>query len=132
MNHPLLSNTKGIAVEKKDGEIMAVAVCDTWMYNSVQLHIAIDNPIVLKNGRFQKEIAEYLFNYAGRELILGFIPANNEKSIRFAKKSGFVEIYRIKQGYAEDEDMVILELRKEDCRFIEQPKKLKVVGGTHG
>lgn len=119
----LMSNTKGVAAEKEDGTIMGVCVCDSWTYSSVQLHVAIDNPIILKNGRFLREVFGYVFTHADRQVALGLVPAKNEKALKFDRKLGFVEIFRIKQGYAEDEDMVILELRKENCKWI---------GGKHG
>jgi len=131
-NPELMANTKGIAAEDDKGKILGVCVCDTWTYNSVQLHIAIDNPIVLKNGRLQKEVFDYIFNHSGRGIALGLVPAGNEKAIRFDKKLGFVEIFRIKDGYEEGQDMVVLEMRKEDCRWIKQPEKLKIVGGSNG
>ena len=115
----LMANTKGLAAESDSGDILGVCVCDSWTHTAVQLHIAIDNPIVLKNGRFQKEVFGYVFVQAGRSIAYGQVPADNEKALRFDKKLGFEEVIRLKNAWADGVDTVVLELRKENCRWID-------------
>lgn len=109
-----ISDTKGVAAESNKGTILGVCACDTWTITGCQIHIAIDNPICLKNERFQKEVFNYIFGVARRKMAIGIIPANNERALRFDRKLGFREVYRIPDGSDEGVDLVIMILRKED------------------
>ena len=42
----------------------------------------------------------------------------NQKALEFNKKIGFTEDYRIKDGYGKGVDMIILTMRKSDCRWL--------------
>lgn len=108
-----VSDVKGIAVEL-NGKIIGVCACDSWTATSVQIHIAIDNPICLKNNRFQNEVFDYIFNQAGRQIAIGLVPANNEKALRFDRKIGFTESCRIRDGYEMGIDLVIMTLHKSE------------------
>ena len=110
-----VSDVKGIGVELND-KIIAVCACDSWTATSVQVHIAIDNPICLKNNRLQNEVFEYIFNQANRLVAIGLVPANNYRALRFDTKIGFTESCRIKDGYEEGIDLVIMTLHKSDWR----------------
>lgn len=114
-----ISDVRGIAAESDTGEILGVCAMDTWTDGSVRLHIAIDNPVCMKNYIMIKEVFNYIFNTAGRLTAVGFVPGNNEKALRFDKKLGFKELARIKDGCRKGVDTVILELRKDDCKWIE-------------
>jgi hypothetical protein len=52
--------------------------------------------------------------------MIGLTPSNNTKSLKFNKKLGFVEVFRIEDGFDEGVDYVIQELRKENCRWINE------------
>lgn len=115
----LMENTKGLAAESDSGDILGVCVCDSWTHNAVQLHVAIDNPIILKNGRFQKEVFDYVFTQAGRSIAYAQVPSNFPKALRFDKKLGFEEVVTLKDAWADGVDIILLEMRKENCRWIE-------------
>ena len=54
---------------------------------------------------------------------MGITPACNERAVRFIKHIGFVEVYRLKDGFEVGIDFVVTEYRKENCKYIE---------GNHG
>lgn len=60
---------------------------------------------------------EYVFNTAKCKVILNTVSANNAKSLKFTKHIGFTEIGRVRDG-AGDCDLVLLELHRDDCRWI--------------
>ena len=118
INRIKLPDAKGITAISDTGKVLAVCMMDSWTEGSVQLHIAIDNPIALKNYTFISEVFNYIFNTGDRLTALGFVSSENEKALKFDKRLGFKEIARIRDGNKKGIDTVILELRREDCRWI--------------
>jgi L-amino acid N-acyltransferase YncA len=87
-----------------------------WTENSVQMHMAVTAPSVWR--ALLRPSLEYPFAQVGVGVCLGIIPSSNVKSLRFAGAVGFEEKYRIRDGWDVGEDLVLLEMRKEDCRFL--------------
>ena len=90
---------------------------DYWTPNAVQMHIWIKHPEAYLSKEFIQEGFGYPFN-SGRNLVIGVTPGDNARALTFNRKLGFVEKYRIKDGWSLGTDMVIQELRREDCRWL--------------
>ena len=116
------SDTKGI-VAYKGLDIVAAIALDSWSYNSVFIHVAVEDKWVFKHG-FAEECFNYIFNTAERRILLGATPSNNVAALKFNQHLGLKPIYTIKDGYADGVDYVIQELRKEDCRYIEHGQEI--------
>lgn len=115
--HPILAkDTRGF-VAYRGLDIKAVVVFDGWTPNSCQVHIAIDDPFVLRHGLLE-ECCDFVFDYADREVMIAKIPAMNKESLRFAEHVGFKEVCRIENGYQKDVDLVWLVMRKHECRWL--------------
>ena len=111
----VVEDTRGITAEH-EGEIQAVCILDSWSPNSCMIHIWIANPFVLRHG-YAEEVFKYVFD-TGRELVIGNTPSNNPRALKFIKKIGFREVFRVKDGFDKGVDYVITEMRKEDCRYV--------------
>ena len=118
----LCEDTKGIVAYLGD-KIVAIVALDSWSYNSVTIHIAVEDPYVFRHG-FAEECFNYIFNTCGKGVLIGVTPANNEVALKFNRHVGLVEIYRISDGYDLGIDYVVQELRKEDCRYIEHGQEI--------
>ena len=94
---------------------------DGWIGNAAQMHMAFDNPAAVR--ALIGPSFSYLFEECGKEIALGAIPAHNYRSIRLAKHVGFKETHRVIDGWAPKDDMVLLELRKADCRWLSKERK---------
>lgn len=114
-------DTKGV-IAYKNLEIVGAVILDSWSFNSVTIHLAIEDPMTLRHG-YPEEVFGYVFNTCGRNIILGATPSDNLKALKFNKHIGFTEVYRVKDGYKVGVDFVIFELRKENCRYIEHGKE---------
>lgn len=112
----LTENTTGVVAVDGNDKILACCIMDSWTETSCQAHYAIDNPIVLRRGFFE-EISKFVFDTAKRMYIYGLVPSDNEKALRLNKKIGFKEVTRLKDAFKLGVDYVILELKKEHCRF---------------
>ena len=113
-------DTAGVmAVDADTGELLAAGIADTFSYSACNVHLIIKNPLVLRHGFFE-EVFNYIFNTCDRAVVVGIVPGHNKKALKLNKHLGYSELCRIKDGFKLGTDYVILELRKEDCRWIPQ------------
>lgn len=107
---------KGVKLVR-EGELVAMAGYDFWTPNAVQMHIWIPK----KSGftrEFIREGLRYPFQIGNRKLIVGVTPGDNLLALEFNRRIGFVQKYRVKDGWSDGVDMVLQELRREDCRWL--------------
>ena len=113
-----MADTRGVvALESSTGQIVAAGVADTFSHTGCQVHMWIKNPMVLRHG-WLEEIFNYIFNTCNRSVIIGLVPGDNAKALKLNKHVGYEEVYRIKDGFNVGVDYVIMEMRREDCRWI--------------
>lgn len=98
-----------------EGKILGVVGFDGWNGSSCQMHAAGEGNWVSRD--LIRATFDYAFNVAGLKVLLGLVPSGNDKALRFDKHVGFSEVARIKDGHP-DGDLVILELRRENCRYL--------------
>lgn len=108
--------TKGICAYDGDDLVGMVAI-DNWTHNSCRMHIAVDNMLIFKHG-FPETVFDYVFNECDKGLIIGITPGHLDNVLRFNRHVGFIEKYRIKDGFEEGIDSVVQEKRKEDCKYL--------------
>lgn len=115
----LCADTRGVVAVTNTGELVAAAIMDSWTENSCMIHVYIGNPMVLRHN-FAEEVFKYVFVTSGRKVIIGCTPADNEKALKFNAHMGFKQITRIKDAYAPGIDLVVTEMRKENCKWIQE------------
>lgn len=107
----------------KTGKILGVVGFDGWNGASCQMHVAGEGNWVSRE--LIKATFDYAFNVAGLKVVLGLVPSGNDKALRFDRHVGFTEVARIEGGHP-DGDLVILQLRREDCRYLRKQDGQKV------
>tara|TARA_R110000772_G_scaffold33324_10_gene81222 strand:+ start:2222 stop:2674 length:453 start_codon:yes stop_codon:yes gene_type:complete len=113
----LTPNTTGIVCfDRVKMQIVAMCAFDNWTETSVQMHMAIDNPMILRHGLLE-EISQYVYRDAGRDIILATVPADNEKALKLNTHIGMSVVHTIKDGFKRGVDYHLLELRKADCKW---------------
>jgi hypothetical protein len=100
------------------GGVRGVVGFDGWTPNSVHMHVALDTPIAARE-LLRPSFAEAFAN--GRTLALGVVRAGNARILRLIRHLGFREAYRMKDGWAVGEDVVLFEMRREECRWLKEP-----------
>ena len=88
--------------------LQAMVGFDFWTPTSVHAHIACINPHAMRG--LWREVQKYLAQH-GKRLIIGMTPSHLPRALRLIKGLGFEEVYRIKEGWNEDSDIVITEYR---------------------
>lgn len=111
-------DTRGIVALRDDNSIAGAIIMDSWAPNSVQVHIGAETPLVFKHG-LHKEAANYIFNTAGRNVVIGLTPSNNEKAIKINKHLGFKEIFRVPDAYLDGVDYIVFRMDRHECTYLE-------------
>lgn len=109
---PWSTDLRTIAAIRDDGEIAAAVAFGSWTPEACFMHVAFDTPHSLGKSLL-KAAFEYPFKSIGVKAIYGLTPKDFDKAIRFNKKIGFKQI-------AETVDCVLLEMRREDCRYLKE------------
>lgn len=115
-------DTGGVVARDGRGRILAVCVWDSFSPDSCCVHMAIDNPLVIRHG-FLHEVARHLFEVCKRSHIFGMVPSTNEKALKFDKHIGFQEVTRIPDGVGTGVDYIILRMDKENCPWLNTVKE---------
>lgn len=110
---------KGI-VNEVDGKIGAMIIYDYWTYTSVQAHIYAPKFKYFVDPKYIHEIFYYPFITCDRKKIIAVTPEESKASLAVSKWLGFKEIARIKDGWCDDEDMVVKELTRDACRWLQK------------
>jgi hypothetical protein len=111
------ATTEGFrAIEAFDDRgIQGMVGFDYWTPNAVQMHVAA-SPAAVRSLLWPA--FHYAFEQAGRGLAIGITPASNERACAFNRRCGWREAYRIKDGWTVGEDMIVFEMRRNECRFL--------------
>lgn len=109
----LTSRAKGMKAVDAAGCIRGMVAYDDFTPNSCVVHQAADTPIAWR--RLIPACFIYPFEQLGLALVVGTVPANNERALRMTRRLGFREAHRLKDAWAPGVDMVMHELRRADC-----------------
>lgn len=113
-----VEDTSGImAIDVTTNTTVGACILDNWTPNSVQAHFMITSPTVLRHN-FLEECFDYIFNHAGKKVMYGMIPADNEKALKLNKHLGFTEVVRLPEAFKDGVDYVVMELRRENCKHL--------------
>ncbi len=107
---------KCIANVSPEGKIRGVVGFDAWNGASCEMHVAGEGNWVTRE--LLRAVFDYAFNVAGLNVLIGMVPSTNARALRFDKHVGFEEVGRIRDGVPGG-DLVILQLRRENCRYLE-------------
>jgi hypothetical protein len=116
---PLLcvEDTQAILAYNIKEELLGAMVFDNWTDTSVHAHFLLRKPMLLRHGFFEVCFG-YVFGQSGRDMMYTIIPGNNDKSRRLVKRLGATEKCILEGAFKKGEDMVLVELRKENCKYL--------------
>lgn len=102
---------------EKDGELVAGIVIDGYVPNARgSMHCAIERKGMNKD--FLYACFDYAFNFLNLKVLLNPVSENNPASMRFTEHIGFKEISRIPEAWDGKETLVLYQLSKADCKWI--------------
>ncbi len=102
---------------ENDGVLVAGMVVESYVKHSrCCVHLAGDGKKWL-NREYLNFCCKYLFDQLQCKVVIGLVDADNTAALQFDTHFGFREQTRIPNG-AGDCDLVVLTLRREDCRWL--------------
>jgi hypothetical protein len=116
------TGARGVVFKTVTAAIAAMALYDHWTPNSVNVHIYSSSPKHLFDREFTHAIFHYPFVQCGKGLLIGITPSSHESSLAVSRYLGFREVYRMKDAWAEGIDMIVKEMRKEECQWLRKEK----------
>lgn len=108
-----------VLIEDEVGGVGAMAIYDRWTKTAVEMHAYSKHPKYVFRPEFCRAMFDYPFVQQNKMLAFAVTPCDNIASIALARFLGFKEVYRIRDGWDSGTDMVIQEIRRENCRFLE-------------
>jgi len=113
-----VEDTSGL-VAISDNKPVGALILDNWTETSVQGHFYIKDPMVLRSD-FLEYCCDYVFNVRDRKALYALVPGNNEKALKLDVHMGFTEKCRFEGAFAEGVDYVIMELKRENCKYLKE------------
>jgi hypothetical protein len=96
----------------------AVVAYDNWTDNAVFIHCWSSSTRPWFDVKFLTEIFRYPFEICNKGLVIGCTQGDNTPVLEFCRQVGFTETYRVKDGWKLGTDLVIQEMRREQCRWL--------------
>jgi hypothetical protein len=109
---------RAVAACSDDGEVLGMVGFDAWTENAVQMHVAIDDPGVMRSRRFVRDSFAYPFLQAKKGIIYTVTASDNERSLRFQRGLGFREAWRLQDGWNIGVDLVVMVMKRDECRWL--------------
>ena len=111
---------KAIEAIDEKGTVHGMFGYDGWTPNAVVMHVALDTAVALRH--LLRPAFGYPFVQLGLGVALCAIRGDNVRSLRLTEHVGFRRVYTIRDCFGVGIDQMIFELRREECRWIEQRK----------
>lgn len=100
----------------RDGKLLGGVIFTGFTGASISIHVAGFSPHWINNNMLWITF-DYPFNQLKVSKLIGQVPSCNRKALDFDLKLGFKEEARIMDIYP-DGDLVILSMRRENCRWL--------------
>lgn len=117
----LCEDTDGV-MALRGRDLVAASIFDQFSETSCFCHLVMEDPFVIRSDFLFYSFA-YPFWARNKELLVGCTPADNKEALRLNKKMGFREVYRIPEAYKKGVDLVIQEMRRDECRWLDRRTK---------
>lgn len=96
----------------------AMVIYDGWTPAAVHVHIYSRGPQYLFRKDFLREVFGYPFIQCLLRKLIAVTPSFATDSLAVSRALGFREVYRINDGWDSGVDMIIKEMRREECRYV--------------
>ena len=103
----------------KRGTIDWVVGYNAWIGTTVQMHVACVGEYKYTPKALLKAGFDYPFNRCGVRIIFGIVNSLNDNVLNYDIKLGFKEKMRWKGMHDDGGDLILLEMQKENCKWIE-------------
>jgi len=113
------SEAKGIIAYDNFGKMCAGFYADGFSPDSCRVHLAIDNPAVIRRG-FLNECLGYVFGTCKMNRIFGVVASNNTKALKFNHHIGFRAIAKLPEWYYKGVTHIVMRMDADNNRWYQQ------------
>lgn len=114
--------------QEVDGEVVAVIGYSNFLPKACEIHVGATAPNWASKDLLWAAF-DYPFNKLGVKVILGQVCADNEEALRLNRHLGFEIVAEIPDAH-EYGDLVIMAMKREQCRFLEIQCSLRKLKGV--
>lgn len=108
-----------------DAEVMKAAVAyDGFSGKTCQIHQYIPDPHGV-TPRFLWAAFDYPFNRVKCVEIFGLVAESNKKAYDLDLHLGFKEVYRVTGGWEDGGDLIVMSMRREECRWLKLGRRFE-------
>jgi len=112
---------------EQGSEIIAGVVINNFNGSNATVHIAVKK-VTKQLPELLRHVATYAFVQCGLNRITGMVEEDNSKALAFDEKIGFEREFVMKKGGTDGQDLVILVMWHEKCRWLKGKENDKNVG----
>jgi hypothetical protein len=109
--------TDHVVSRSRDGKLLGGVIFTGYTVASISIHVAGFAPRWINNNMLWIS-----FNYPFEQLkvskLIAQVPSRNRKALDFDLKLGFKQEAIVADLYPDGEDLLILSMRREDCRWL--------------
>lgn len=111
------------AIEAVDanGRVRGMVGFDNWTKSACCLSIALDSPIAFRS--LLAHAFAVPFDDMGRTVVFVSVVSTNSRSLKLVRHVGFREVATAKDAWDVGVDLVMFEMRREDCRWLKRKKE---------
>ena len=110
-----------------DDKLVIVVGLNGFLGSVAQIHLAMAEGWHFSPREMLREVFRYAFITAKREMLLGLVNSKNEKALRMDAHLGFREIFRLPGMHDDGGDIVVLAMKKSECRYLDpEPASIEV------
>lgn len=114
------NDLKSLLWYSKRGTIDWVVGYTAWIGKTVQMHVACVGEYRYTPKPLLSFAFDYPFNQRGVDIVFGIVNSLNDNVLKFDLKLGFKEKMRWGNVHDDGGDLILLEMRKENCKWIGQ------------
>lgn len=106
----------------EDKRLIAVVGFNGFCGGLCQMHMAGDGNWITRE--YLRVAFGYPFTQLKLAAVMGVVGADNERALKLDQHLGFREVHRVKDGWGNGIDLVLLEMKREDCKYIGKDHEL--------
>lgn len=106
-----------IAHADANEQVDAVVAFNGFTHRIASIHVVGDGGKWI-DRQMLRVVFDYAFNHCKLVALYGQVASNNERAMRLDLHLGFREVTRLRDAVADGVDLVILEMRRDECRWL--------------
>jgi RimJ/RimL family protein N-acetyltransferase len=121
-SHPFPDGFTAISL-LDDMQFLAVVLYTNFNGVNIEMHVASDGSRRWLNRAFLHEAFRYPFEQLGCQRVSGCVAARNVDALNFDLALGFKQEGYMRRATEHGDDLIILGMMREDCRFLKKERK---------